>query len=136
MKHTQFIPAFYCLATIVACASPSQAQGVADTNTLLSGADINNDGIVTRDEFLAARAGIFNNVDANASGSLDQTEFTTALDERAKRFAKRAFAKVDTNGDGVVTQTEWDNAPTRAFDRLDSNNDNTLSTEERSKAQK
>jgi hypothetical protein len=134
MKYTQLIPAFYCLAAIVACASPSQAQGSMDASALLSTADLNNDGVVTHDEFLATRSGIFRTIDANASGGLDPAEFTTALDERVKRFANRAFARVDANDDGVVSQDEWDSAPTRAFDRLDSNNDKILSSEEISKA--
>jgi hypothetical protein len=134
MKSTHFIRAIYGFAALTICILPAAAQGAADASALLANADINNDGVVTHDEFLATRSGIFKTIDANASGGLDPAEFTTALDERVKRFANRAFATVDANGDGTVSQAEWDSAPTRAFDKLDSNNDNTLSSEEISKA--
>ena len=53
------------------------------------------------------------------------------MDERIKRFSKRAFAKVDANGDGVISQAEWDANPPRAFDRVDANGDDLISREER-----
>jgi Ca2+-binding EF-hand superfamily protein len=61
---------------------------------------------------------VFAKVDANGDGGLDLTEFTAFIDAaaaagkpnakkiQANQFYARAFARIDKNKDGLVTQKE------------------------------
>ncbi|MCL6705545.1 EF-hand domain-containing protein [Pseudomonas sp. R2.Fl] len=61
---------------------------------------------------------MFAKVDANADGSLDQTEFTAFIDAAAAagrpnakkvqsaNLYSRAFSRIDKNKDGVISQAE------------------------------
>lgn len=73
--------------------------------------------MITRDEFLAHRAGQFARLDRNDDGVLD------AADRPARRSGYRLFdriaAAMDTNGDGRTTRQEFTTAPTPIFDRAD-----------------
>ena len=70
-------------------------------------ADTNNDGQITKAEFIAEANLKFINTDTNADGLLSEDERKAAKEAyRDKRAAKR-FAKVDLNGDGVITEAEY-----------------------------
>lgn len=126
------IPCLF-LVTLTASALPACAQGEAaqDAATLIREADTNGDGSISKDEFLARRSAAFDNLDADASGTLTEPEFELAVSERVKRFSDRAFRKVDADGDGQISRSEWEQNPPRAFDKLDRNADGMLSPDER-----
>ena len=128
MKYVSlFAPLF------AAIAMPAHAQGPAsqDAAVLISQADTNGDGSITKAEFLARRSAAFTDLDADASGALTQKEFELALEQRMKRFSARAFTIVDKDGNGAISQTEWDQNPPRAFDKLDTNSDGVITEAER-----
>ena len=130
MKSMTFLAAAAVTAT--AFALPVHAQGVTaqDAGAIISRADANGDGNVSKAEFLARRSEAFEDLDADGSGGLTQSEFEFAVSERVKRFSGRAFGKVDTDGNGAISQSEWDQNPPRAFDKLDRNGDGVLSPAE------
>ena len=83
----------------------------------LMAADANKDGKLSRDEFTAmtkARGGkrdgsrMFDRMDTNKDGALDQAELNGLL---ARRFARR-----DANHDGVLTADERQAMPGRSAD--------------------
>jgi len=99
--------------------------------SLLPKADGNNDGSVSREEFLQARSQLFTVVDADASESLSEDEFGRAIEGTPmSRFVGRVFRRTDTNKNGSVELTEWDALPTRAFDRLDRDRNGILDAKE------
>lgn len=115
-------------------ATPSFAQTAplpTKPDELLAMADLNNDGSISRDEFLTVRSASFSRIDMDTSGGLTVSEFQTILSDRVSRFAGRAFSRVDADGDGVITQAEWDANPPEIFDRADKNGDGVLSPAER-----
>lgn len=120
--------------TALLCAASLAAPALGQSEDALKGmflsADSNEDGVVTKDEFLARRAKSFTVFDNDQSGGLSQDEFTAALMGRAAKFSGRAFRRVDANGDGVIDNKEWNDSPTRGFDRVDQNNDGALTPDE------
>lgn len=133
MKLAYLFAAAFSVAALPACAQGATSQ---DASVLISEADANGDGIVSKAEFLARRAQAFQDLDADASGSLSESEFELAATQRVKRFSGRAFSKADKDGNGVISQTEWDQNPPRAFDKLDKNSDGNLTMAERERLKK
>jgi hypothetical protein len=71
--------------------------------------DTNHDGVITRDEFLAAEKQRFDEYDANHDGKIDAKEIASSppLMERNLKTAERMVKQWDANGDGVVTADEY-----------------------------
>lgn len=116
------------LAVLAALALPANAA--PDSESMILNADANGDGMVTRAEFINHRSALLTMLDTDSSGSLTQTEFTTFVGDMGKRMANMAFSKADANGDGAISQSEWDANPPRAFDKADKNGDGVLDARE------
>lgn len=116
-------------AVIGGCAAaPAMAQGMGDPAALLDNADANHDGVVTREEFAAARAWRFTQFDRNHDGVLSMDDFPRLSrrgGDRAERLQTLIHA-LDMDGDGRVTHEEMRNAPSPLFDRFDANHDGRL----------
>lgn len=57
-------------------------------------------------------AKVFDRVDTNKDGSIDKTEFNTAVEKREIKKEKeidgdKHFAKTDTNSDGLISKEEF-----------------------------
>jgi hypothetical protein len=96
--------------------------------------DANSDATVSRAEFDARRVHDFTRIDANKDrgASVEEyvSDYTTRLDAelatmRARQIAQARvrFGALDTNGDGSVSQSEFDASGQRMFTRLDTNAD-------------
>lgn len=97
--------------------------------------DANGDGVATRAEVLEARRGRMASADSDGDGAVSIAEFTAAATERAERRASRVFARLDDDGDGLVTSTELEESrksrrADRFFDRFDADGDGAVSREE------
>jgi hypothetical protein len=110
---------FLAPAAVLLMATPAMAQDGSRLLEQMEDADSNGDGAVSRTELLNHRTGQFDKFDRNDDGVLDQDD--------VPRFAKKKFKEktggFDQNGDGRVTRTEFNNAPTRGFDKADANGD-------------
>jgi len=102
----------------------AQAQRPGESSVIQY--DANQDGKVTREEFHAARRLLFLQHDQNGDGVLGPSE----VRRPAPAADADAFARLDADGDGVITRAEWDADGGRLFERLDTNADTVLSRDE------
>lgn len=112
---------FMIAVLAAALVTPAHAQTIdARLVARVREADSNGDKRVTRQEFLAYRANQFRRLDRNRDGVLSSRD--------APRFAGRSplgldidamTTQFDANHDGVVSQAEFANGPTPAFDLCD-----------------
>lgn len=114
-------------ATLALGAASAQQMDTAKAVERLRAADANGDGALTKAEFAAYRAQQFQRLDRNGDGYL-----TDADTQQLKRFASRMppgmepgqmIARFDADGDGKVSEAEFANGPTPAFDAVDANGD-------------
>ncbi|MGH6952391.1 MAG: hypothetical protein ACREH4_16125, partial [Vitreimonas sp.] len=91
----------------------------------LRGADANNDGNITRDEFLARPLEHFDRLDANNDGVIGAAERPQRPERQAQgeRRERADRPDADANRDGQFSRTEFAAMGTRMFDRLDANSD-------------
>lgn len=94
--------------------------------------DANHDGVVTRDEFLAAATTMYRQFDTQHNGRVTASEIAASpkAQERAAHGADRAIKRMDSNGDGVVSQDEFLAAAHKRFSRLDKNGDGSITADE------
>lgn len=94
------------------------------------GADANNDGALTRQEFDAGRAALFARLDANSDGEL-------AGDEHRRHHRgghhRMGHMGADANNDGEITRDEFLARPLEMFARLDADHNGSISADERSR---
>jgi hypothetical protein len=121
--------------------------------------DANGDGVLSRDEAMAQADARFDRLDANKDNELtpdemhprrptDTAEATASAPPPAdgasppsrpggpdgRGFGGRMFARLDTNGDGVVDREEYRTQAARRFDRMDTNKDGKVDAAERQAA--
>ncbi len=92
--------------------------------------DSNKDGVITQDEVDAVVVERFADI-AGADGTMTLDEFRSAWTERSSRPQVRAFQRLDRDGDGSVTQAEYDRASDRMFSRLDRDGNGELTRQAR-----
>lgn len=110
------------------------AQAMSDLASLGQRADTNHDGVVSREEFLAARAAQFDRFDSNHDGYLDSAD-AAAFPEPMGRMFPWMQRIADKDGDGRVSREEFNAMPARAFDRMDANQDGVLEPDEMQRAE-
>ncbi len=124
--------------------------------------DADGDGVITRDEAMAQADARFDRLDTNKDGKLTPDELRPRgrmdgagmapppppppADGAAppppppgpgmagRGFGERMFARLDTNGDGVVDREEFRAQAARRFDRMDTNKDGKIDATERQAA--
>ncbi len=82
---------------------------VADHHGDRKGPDADGDGVVTLEEMQAMSGKMFEHMDANHDGVLDQSDREAHMADRMEHRADRHaefFAKADTNGDGELSPDE------------------------------
>ena len=91
--------------------------------------DANKDGKVTPEELTAWRKAQAVGIDTNADGKLSVDELAAmdlkAMTDRAKARATEMVARLDTDGDGMLSASELVSppVPTDLFARIDTNKD-------------
>lgn len=122
-----------------------RARAVAsrDRNAMFNRLDANHDGVISRQEFMAARPRIEERrtvvVREGASGLPpigDKPGASFRMHRMAMRggFAAHMFAMADTNHDGRVSLAEAEAAAIAHFDRVDLNHDGRITPDERRQA--
>lgn len=87
--------------------------------------DANHDGVVSKDEFIAAASARFQQFDSQGSGKVTAAQIVASpqAQQRAERAAMRVLKHLDANRDGAVSQDEYAAVAQKRFARLDRNGD-------------
>jgi len=107
-------------------------QRQPDPTKFFESADTNGDGVITREEFHAARERLFGRLDRNGDGYMDKDDLTGRLAGRQKAQGRLAelIAQFDRDGDGRLSKAEFVDGPTLAFDQADTDHNGQLSKQE------
>ena len=98
---------------------------------MLKAADLNDDRQLSLDEFKAMTAGKFGEIDANGDGQLTQEESLNHIMERVTARLEERYARADQDGDGQISDTEFNEQTLIKFGRFDRNNDGFISRDDR-----
>jgi hypothetical protein len=111
----------------VSFATGGYASGLR-TKEMMHKMDTNGDGMVSKDEWTSFQEKMFDALDQDKSGSIDEKEFT-ATEHEDFAFATAAYArglmtktmfmKIDANGDGKISREEFLAYHRKIFDMLD-----------------
>ncbi len=112
---------------IVSFATGGYASGLRTQGTMHR-MDANGDGMVSKDEWMSFQERMFDALDRDKSGALDEAEFAGPFNENLA-FATAAYArglmtksmfmKIDTSGDGKISREEFLAYHRKVFDMLD-----------------
>ena len=141
----------------------TKAEAMAAGDARFAKMDANNDGILNAADRTAMMAKRFAMMDADNNGAISQAEFMAIHeagaerreDRREKRMERRGadiregrqggrrgggamamMARADTNGDKAVSQAEFRAAIEARFTKADTNQDGSITTEERQSGRK
>lgn len=104
-------------------AAPGRFNG-ADPIDRMREADANHDGAVSRAELFTYRKSEWKRLDRNGDGYFSQNDLPGFVRDRwnGERLTELRTS-FDANRDGRISQSEFLNGPTPAFDLADANND-------------
>jgi Ca2+-binding EF-hand superfamily protein len=123
-----------CMTLNTGCMMAARAvtQRPPDPGKIFDAADANGDGIITREEFLAARERAFVRLDRNGDGYIDKDDLPSRLVGRgnAQQRLTQLVTQLDKDGDGRLSKAEFTEGPTPLFDRADTDHNGELSRDE------
>lgn len=115
-------------AALLFGSSGVQAQSGDFLAEAIARADRNDDGVVSKAEFVAYRASQFERLDRNDDGYLDRADLPRFVRDPERILAR--VAPFDRDGDGAVSRIEYNRGPAIAFDRADTNGDDRVTQAE------
>ena len=98
---------------------------------MFDSSDTDSDGKLTQAEIDQVRNSRHAAHDANGDGKLGLEEFTGLWQETTRPLTVRAFQMLDTDGDAVITRSEYDRPLANIVQRLDRDGDGELSQNDR-----
>ncbi len=107
-----------------------QGSGIHDFERL----DLNGDGEITRVEVQARKVARFARIDVNNDGKITSSEMiavhNVSLGDKALKRAAMMIDKFDRDQDGALTAEEMPNGEGKLFERADANGDGAVSQKE------
>lgn len=124
--HAAHFPRFGAQVAEQSSRGSKRAQAIFDK------IDSNHDGVVTQDEYVAAATAQYKALDTAGNGQVTAAEIATSPKTlgRDNQVAQHIVRKLDSNGDGVVSQAEYLAAAKARFARLDKNGDGFIDADE------
>ena len=124
-----------CISLNSGCMMAARAvaqQRQPDPSRIFDSADANGDGVITREEFHAAREHLFARLDRNGDGFIDKDDMSGRLAGRQKAQERLAtlVTQLDKDGDGRVSKSEFIDGSTPLFDRADTDHNEELNRDE------
>jgi hypothetical protein len=98
------------------------------TKDMMHKIDTNNDGMISRDEWIAFQDKVFAMLDKKNNGKVDKTEYAHANPEivslatggyASGLLTDEMFKKIDTNADGVISHDEFIGYQLKIFHMMD-----------------
>lgn len=113
----------------------AEARGPGGERPAFETLDLDGDGQVTAAELETLRDTRFAELDSNGDGEVTLDEFTARAEGRAGERAQAIFARLDADGDGVLSrdvieQGQRGPSAARMIERLDTDGDGAVSAEE------
>jgi hypothetical protein len=132
LRNISILAACITLNTGCMMAARAVTQRQPDPTKIFDTADTNGDGVITREEFHAARERAFARLDRNGDGYIDKDDLSSRMAGRrnAQERLTQLVAQLDKDGDGRVSKAEFVDGPTPLFDRADTDHNGELSREE------
>jgi|GEM_PF-468205 len=93
--------------------------------------DTNGDSALSRAEVEAGRAMVFTQADGDTNGGVSLDEFRGIWAEMTEHRMVRGFQRLDRDGDGIITTTEFEKPIDRMFSKMDRNNDGMIDKSDR-----
>ena len=113
---------------MVSFATAGYASGL-HSMALMHKIDTDNDGMVSKEEWLAFHEKVFAMLDTDKTGHVDAKQFISPTGGELSGFATGGFArglrtkammhKIDTDGDGTVSHEEFIAYQSKVFDMMD-----------------
>lgn len=79
--------------------------------------DANKDGAVTKTELTAHVESKMKESDANGDGRITRAEHDAAMQARRAAFQKARFKAMDSDGDGLISEQEFQNGKSRRWSK-------------------
>ena len=128
------------LAAVLGLGAPAVALAGDDAGSKFKSMDTNGDGKISEDEFEAVTDRKFVEMDSNRDGrvtvmEIDNYKARVDKEKPAKGWDTRYSSseqvkKLDTNGDGSLTEAEFEAGADAKFEAMDTNDDDYLSKTE------
>lgn len=140
------------VALMAVCGAMSLAAGANESGDKFKTMDANADGMVSASEHAAAVTKMFGEMDANGDGNVtaaemdarhamkqeskaksDMTSNDAAMDHgtmHREMSSAEKIAKMDTNGDGVLSASEHSSGAQAMFSEMDTDKNGSLSRQE------
>ncbi|WJY19370.1 EF-hand domain-containing protein [Alteriqipengyuania flavescens] len=140
-------------------ADTTRAEAIERTAERFAKMDANDDGVLDAEDREARAGQMFDRLDANGDGMISRTEFETHHAERREQRAERRgergerqerewgrrggrghrgdmamMRRADTDGNGAISQAEFQAAALARFDRADADNNGVVTAAEKQSA--
>jgi Ca2+-binding EF-hand superfamily protein len=117
--------------SLIALVSLAFAASLQAQRLSFEGADVDDDGRVSRDEYRAARERQFDEFDTNRDGVVSSNDFVQNTNFRTSlKDIDRLIATFDVDRNGVVSREDVRVGPLPLFDEADSDHDGFLTQQE------